>query len=122
MQCDVFGICHEFVYLCVIFELLKIFNVSMWGVLKAKASAVAASCAGLGKAAPQEIFEVLNLTGWSLCPHSIISICHGSSFLLLVSSVTIALQTTSVSGYKRIKGLERCYKVLDILRFMPKPQ
>lgn len=63
MRC--FGVCHEFVYLFVIFKLLHIFNVPTWAVLKAKASAVAALhlVLGLGRAAPQEIFEGLNLRG-----------------------------------------------------------
>lgn len=83
-----FGVCHGFVNICVIFKVLKRFNVPTWGVLKAKALAVAALrlVLGLGKAPSQEILEGLNLKDGH-CPHRITSICHGSSFLPMSSSV-----------------------------------
>lgn len=52
-----FWFCHGFVYFCVVLKLLKIFNVSAWGFLKAKVSAVANlhHILELGRAAPQVI-------------------------------------------------------------------
>lgn len=104
-----------------ILKLLQVFNVPTWGVFKAKASeccGCSASCAGAGKSCSSG-------NTWraeSYRPHRIISLCHGSTFLPLSYLVSIVLQTTSGFGCKMIKGLEWCYKVLEILKFMPKPQ
>lgn len=67
------------------------------------------------------------LKGWILqdghSAHTELSPCAMEAlFLPLSYSASIALQTSSGFGCKKIKGLEWCYKVLEILRFMPKPQ
>lgn len=63
-------------------------------------------CWGWEKLLLRKYFEGLHLTGKSLCPHRIISMCHGRSLLPLSSSAIIVLETTSVSGCKNMKSLE----------------